>query len=344
MKRRQFVFSAATFALLTGCGVLPNLGQPATSASRVPRVGILNGSSPNEVSARSIIAGLEQGLAQLGYVEGQTIMFRLHDWHSNPEPLVTLANGLVTHDLGVREFVQLPVDVIVSLLTGQTLNAQQATSVIPIVFVTVTDPVAQGIVASLDHPAGNITGVTNAPATAWGKQLEFLVQLVPRLSRVAVVTYVPNPGNALQLQGLLATANAMGVQLKPLNVFPDPLEDVEPALAEVLAWQAEALIISSATSAIPRFLEFQAQNRIPVTVNAKEQVQAGGLLSYGPSYAGMGRLAAGYVDKILKGAAPADLPVQQPIEFELVINQTTAQALGIIIPPEVAQQVTQWVQ
>jgi putative ABC transport system substrate-binding protein len=180
--------------------------------------------------------------------------------------------------------------------------------------------------------------------------MDYLAQIVPGLSRVAFMTNfdpASGPGGAAGpsvVQLTTSAANALGIQLKYLNVHTP--EDVEPALAEALGWQTEALILSATgfTDPTPRVVEFQLQNRIPVAVGYKEDAQAGGLLSYGASQNGLGRETATLVDKILKGARPADLPVEQPTEYELVINQTTARALGIAIPSEVAQQVTQWVQ
>jgi putative tryptophan/tyrosine transport system substrate-binding protein len=336
MRRRQFVFSAATFALMSGCGVLPILGRPATRG--MWRVGILNGNDANSASSNDQIAGLKQGLAELGYVDGQTIAFELRDADFNLARLPDLAN----------ELIQLPVDVLVSFPSPAVVAAHQATTVVPIVFVGVTDPVGKGWVASLAHPGGNLTGVSQAPPTTLGKMIEYLAQLVPQLSRIALFASLspadPSLGpTAVQLT--TTAANALGVQLKFLDVrTPD---DVEPALAEALAWQTEAMMSVGGvaiSNAIPRFMDFQLQNRIPFVTSLKEWVQAGGLLSYGPSVNGLGRQAAHSVDKILKGAKPAELPVEEPDRYELSVNQTTAQALGITIPPEVAQQVTEWVE
>jgi ABC-type uncharacterized transport system substrate-binding protein len=341
MNRRQFVFTAATFTLLTGCGALSNLGKPGTRG--VARVGILDASAADDPVPNSEIAGLKQGLAELGYVDGQTIVFELRGANSNFELLPALAN----------ELVQLPVNVLVTVGgTPATSPALQATTGIPIVFVGIGDPVGRGFVTSLDHPGGNVTGVTNAPPTVFGKLLEFLAQLVPRLSRVVLVTNLDPAQGAggamgpLGRQALTTATNAMSVQLKVLDVRSP--EDVAPALADALAWPAEAMITfggpGAVADAIPRLVDFQLGNRIPMVFSNKPAVQVGGLLSYGASYNGEGRLAATLVDKIIKGAKPADLPVELPTVYELVVNQTTAQALGITIPPEVAQQVTQWIQ
>jgi putative tryptophan/tyrosine transport system substrate-binding protein len=338
MKRRDFVFSTATFALLTGCGQLPNLGKAASP--RVAHVGILTYDATTNSTNAPTIAGLKQGLAALGYVDGQTIAFELGDAAGNIERLPELAS----------ELVHLPVDVLACISSPAVVAAQQATTVVPIVFASVSDAVGKGFVASLDHPGGNITGVPGAPVTVFGKMIQYLTQLVPGLSRVAFVTTFDStsgPGGAQGPSGIQLTttaANALGIQLKFLNVRTS--EDLEPALAEALAWQAEAMMVGGLpiTDPTPRFVDFQRRHRIPFAFGTKEQVQTGGLLSYGPSSSGIGSAAAALVDKILKGAKPAELPVEQPTEYELVVNQTTAQALGITIPPEVAQQVTEWVQ
>jgi putative ABC transport system substrate-binding protein len=216
---------------------------------------------------------------------------------------------------------------------------------LPIVFVGIVDPVGLGIVASLANPGSNITGSASPPASVFQKELHVLDRLVPGLSLVAIVLNSSNPSNMLRVQATATAANAMGVQLKPLAVRSR--EDVEAALAAALAWQAEAMMLSGNPSevndALPRFVDFEVQNRIPATHSTKEGVQAGVLLSYTASFYEIGSTSAGYVDKIIKGARPADPPVAQPTVYELVVNQTTARALGITIPPEVVAQVTEWV-
>jgi putative tryptophan/tyrosine transport system substrate-binding protein len=301
------------------------------------RVGILAPDTNNALDV-AIIAGLKQGLAELGYVDGQTIAFELRDAAGNVERLPELAN----------ELIQLPVDVLVSLTSPAVLAAHQATTVVPIVFVNPTDPVGKGWVASLAHPGANLTGVTAAPPTVLGKVIEYLAQLVPQLPRIVFFASLSAADPSLGPTAVPLTttaANALGIQVKFLDVrTPD---DVEPALAEALAWQTEAMMIVGGvaiTNAVPRFVDFQLQHRIPLGCGFKEQVQAGGLLSYGASFMGQGRRAATFVDKILKGARPADLPVEEPDTYELIVNPTTAQALGITIPPAFAQQVTAWVQ
>jgi putative ABC transport system substrate-binding protein len=329
MKRRQFVFSAASLAVSSGCGVLPFVSGLTTP--RVPRVGIL-GTTPTYSEA---ITGLEEGLSELGYVDRKNIAFERRDSGGSPGLNPELAN----------ELTRIPVDVIVAFGSSATPAAQQASTKIPVVFAVVTDPVSQGLVARLDHPGGNLTGITNAPPTMFPKQLQILGQLMPRLSRVVTISSY-DPALPLRLQAINDAANAMGVQLRSLDVPSS--EDVEPALAEALAWQAQAMMIFTAAiqirNAFHRFADFQVHNRMPLACDAKDAVQAGCLLFYGASFNGLGRSAATLVDKILKGARPGDLPVEQPTTFDFVVNQTTAQALGITIPPDIALQVTEWVQ
>jgi putative ABC transport system substrate-binding protein len=247
-----------------------------------------------------------------------------------------------------NDLVHGAVDVIVSQGTPPTTAAQSATAAIPIVFSNVTDPVSQHFVASLAHPGGNLTGVTNVPVSVIAKPLEILSQLVPGLSRVAVVVNF-DPANQLavytsRLQAIKSAADTMAVQLHVLDIRS--VADVEPALADALAWQTEAIMSTDGQGAVlqasPRIVEFAKQNHIPTTFPNKEYV--GGLLAYGPNPAGAGRLAATYVDRILRGASPGDLPVQEPTTFDFIVNQTTADAIGITIPPAIAQQVTQWYQ
>jgi ABC-type uncharacterized transport system substrate-binding protein len=228
MNRRQFVFTMVAFALLSGCGVLPNPGQPATP--QMARVGILDGSLADDPVAKAEIIGLEQGLADLGYVDGQTIAFALRNSNSRDELLPELAN----------ELVRLPVNVIVTLRTPPTLVAQRATATIPIVFMFVNDPVGQGIAASLAHPGSNLTGVANTPLTYLQKELELLHQLVPGLSRVALVTNSSIPNSTLPFQALAPAANALSVQLRTLDMRA--ADDVEPSLAGALAWRVQAMI------------------------------------------------------------------------------------------------------
>jgi putative ABC transport system substrate-binding protein len=314
-------------------GTVPNLNKP--TAPGVMHIGILNGARADDSIADGI-AGLKQGLSELGYVDGKNIVFAQRDADSKLEVLQELAS----------ELIRIPVDMIVSLSASATLAAERATAVIPIVFVWVADPVGKGIVTSLDHPSGNLTGTTAAPPSTYAKVLQFLTQLIPRLSRVAYVTNLdPLQGAVLGPQITTDAANAMGIQLKVLDVRA--AEDVDPVLATALTWQADAIMSFGGTGAtndaLPRLVDFQLWIHIPLACQNIPAVRAGGLLAYAASVQASGHTPAGLVDKIIKGARPANLPVEQPTVFELVINRTTAQRLGITIPPEVAQQVSEWV-
>jgi putative ABC transport system substrate-binding protein len=332
MKRRQFIFSTATLALVSGCGLLPR------QTPRLPRVGILCASAATDQLPNDETAGLKQGLEELGYANGQAVVFETRFAEGNVALLPELANNLVQS-----------VDVIVTVGgTAATAAARQATSSVPIVFVVVNDPVGRGFVTGLANPGGNLTGITNAPPTVLGKLLELLVGLVPGLSRVAFLTNldpVQGPLAPSQVPLTTAAASALGLQLKILDVrSPDR---VDPALNEILAWQAQAMLMFGGPGALadatPHLAAFQLQSGIPLGYTTRGGPVAGALLSFGVNAVGEGRRAAVLVDKILKGASPGRLPVEQPTEFDLVVNQKTAAALGITIPPEIAQQVTEWV-
>jgi putative ABC transport system substrate-binding protein len=334
MNRRQFFLIAVTLSLAGGCRTQPNLGNSPRAG--VARIGILDASAAYDAIVSDEIAGLKQGLAELGYVDGKNLLFAPRD-SENLELLAQMA----------RELVQLPVDVIVAVGGSPAARiARQATSAIPVVFVEVTDPVGLGLVVSLTNPGGNLTGITQIPLTTVAKQLEFLAQLVPGLSRVGIAFDSTNPAAMLLLKALPPTATALGLQLKAFGV--GSAAEVEPALNDALAWSVQAMMILSGpgtlTDADPRLAEFSRQHRIPMSFLSKSHVMAGGLMSYGASHNASGQTAARLVDRILRGAKPADLPVEQPTSFELAINQTTAKAIGITIPPEVAQQVSLWVQ
>jgi putative ABC transport system substrate-binding protein len=303
----------------------------------VARVGVLG--IANSSIADEQFNALKQGLAALGYSEGQTIIYDLRDAHDSASAL----------DLA-HELVQLPVDVIVAYGSVEALPAREATTTIPIIFVGVTDPVGIGLVESIAHPGGNVTGIPNVPVTVVGKNLEHLARLIPGLSRVATFQPFDPVSAALEaviLKAATSAAETVGVEVKALAV--DSADDVERALAEALAWPAQAVLVFTdngvVVAAVPRLLEFQMQHRIPVVFNnAPDGQTRGGLLSYIASTTEYGRLAASLVDRVLKGANPGNLPVEQPTVYDFVINQRVAKALGISIPPEVAQEVTQWDQ
>jgi putative ABC transport system substrate-binding protein len=340
MKRREFILSAAVAGFLSGCATLPSLGTLTTA--RVPRIGYLG--TPSIPNGPEYYAGFKQGMAELGYVDSQSVVYEVRD------TTVASTAGNYTQVLELaQELVQVPVDVIVAGGSGVAMAAAQATSALPIVFLGTTDPIGLGLVESLAHPGGNVTGVTSPPTSVTAKRLELLARLMPGLARVGVFTSM-GPGDianaTLKLQAASSAADSLGIQLKTLAVRSH--DDVEPALAEGLAWSAQALLVFSGAVVnfvTERLVEFQTQNHVALEFENTQSGQTrGGLMSYTVSDIGLGRLAASLVDRILKGAHPADLPVEQPTDFEFVINQTVAQALGIAIPPEVAQEVTNWDQ
>ena len=293
----------------------------AQPRERVPRIGVLSFSSPAERGPT--LEGFRQGLHELGWVEGQSIAIEWRWAEGTLERLPELAAELVRRN----------VEVIVAGGTPASLAAKHATTTIPIV-ASAGDLVRLGLVASLARPGGNITGVTVLAGEGFsGKWLELLKETVPTLSRVA---YLLHPANLISVSLCKAAqdvAPALRLTVEAVEVRrPDELDRAFAVIPE----RAEALIVDAdgfLARYLTRIVEFTAHHRLPAMYQVRSYVDAGGLMSYGPSFAAIGRRAATYVDKILKGAKPADLPVEQPTQFELVINLKTAQALGITIPP-----------
>ena len=297
-------------------------------ASRIARIGYLASNLAGGGPTRLHDAFLH-GLHDLGYVEGRNLLIEYRDAQGKLETLPARA----------AELVALKVDVIFAPGTQHALAAQQATKIIPIVFADIADPVARGLVASLGRPGGNITGLANLQTDLVGKWLELLKQAIPRLNRVAFLWepgYLPERAQADLKERAEAAAKAAGVRLRFVAVrTPD---DFEQAFSDMLQTRADAVIVWGGVMFIyerGRIAEFATKNRLPGAYTMSEFVDAGGLMSYSPNIADNFRRAAGYVDKILKGAKPADLPVEQPSKFELVINLKTAKALGLTLPPSV---------
>jgi putative ABC transport system substrate-binding protein len=298
------------------------LTAEAQPAAKVPRIGVL---ANNSLASASVhyIEPFRQGLRDLGYVEGQNIIveYRFAEWQD--ERLPALA----------AELVQLPVEVLVTLAAPATRVARQATSTIPIVFMIVNDPVGQGFVASLAQPGENVTGVSTLSSELSGKRLELLQEAVPGLHRVAVFWNAANPGMALQFREAQAAAQGLGLALHSGEVRgPD---ECDAAIAAALEAHAEGLVVLAGTpvSSLTQIVDFAATHRLPAIYAEPELVRAGGLMSYGPNYREIARRAPVYVDKILKGAVPASLPVEQARRFDFVINLKTAQTLGLTLPP-----------
>jgi putative tryptophan/tyrosine transport system substrate-binding protein len=315
MDRRTFIGTLAS-----GLLAAPRTAE-AQQAGKLPRVGILLLSD----SSQSVVDAFRQGLRELGHVEGQTIALELRWAEGKEEHFPRLAS----------ELVHLKVDVIFATVAAAAQAARTATETIAIV-TAVNDPVAAGFVASVARPGGNITGLSMMSPEVVGKQLELLRQVVPTLSRVAVLGNPANPGSAPQLRQAEAMAKTLGMRLQPLEARSP--SEIDSAFAAMTRERAGALLVLlDPTLARPlqreRIAELAARNRLPTMYALRLYVDAGGLMAYGADIFDLYRRAAIYVDKILKGAKPADLPIEQPTKFELIINLKTAKALGLTIPP-----------
>jgi putative ABC transport system substrate-binding protein len=311
---------ALSFILILAILWVPLVAE-GQQAGKVPRIGWLGG--PTRESAEPFVQAFQRGLKDLGWVEGQNIVIEWRFAGGRAERLPDLA----------AEMVRLQADVIVAPSTPTALAAKNATKAIPIVTVAVGDPVGLGLVASLARPGGNITGLTSVvtPEMA-GKQLALLKETAPKISRVAVLWNPATPGTALSLRQTEVASLALGVQLQPLEARS--LNDFASAFAAMTTKRVGALLVLGdvmfATHRI-RLADLATKSRLPAMYTLREYVEAGGLMSYGPINPELFRRAATYVDKILKGTKPADLPVEQPTKFELVINLKTAKALGLTL-------------
>jgi putative tryptophan/tyrosine transport system substrate-binding protein len=331
VSRRQFVQGTGLVSLgwLAGCGQLPGQAQAPT---RIPRVGYLMSSVP---AASPQVAAFSAGLTELGYVEGQNIVVEYRFAKGREDRLPALA----------AELVQLPVDAIVTGGPPATLAAHRATHTIPIVQAVGPDLVDIGLAASLARPGGNVTGHSPLRTQLTGKRLELLKETVPTASRVAALGNPGVPGWVDEVSAVRGVAQALELPFYSLQVREEG--DLEGAFHAATSERVAALVVLSGTVFMAnraRLTSLAAQHRLPATYFQREFVAAGGLMSYGPSNAALHRRAAYYVDRILKGAKPADLPVEQPREFELVINLRTAQALGLTIPQYVLLQATEVMQ
>ena len=297
----------------------------AQQTGKVPRIGYLAVNSPSLDT--QLIEAFQQGLRGLGWVDGQNITIEYRFAEGKLDQLHAL----------VAELVGLKVDVIVSAGgTPPALAAKNATATIPIVFISTSDPVASCLVASLARPGGNVTGLSNSYAELSGKGLELLSEIVPKMSRVASLWNPANPATKTSLKDTEVAAQALRIQLQSLEVRGT--QDFEAAFSQMTRARADALIIQADPifrGERARLAELAVKNRLPTVVPQSTFVEAGGLMSYGTNNLDLYRRAATYVDKILKGAKPADLPVQQPMKFEFVINLKTAKALNLTIPQSV---------
>jgi putative ABC transport system substrate-binding protein len=307
-------------ALLFALCVPAAAQQPA----KIPRIGFLGGPFPAAVSAR--IEAFRQTLRELGYVEGKNIAIEFRYAEDKLDRLPALA----------AELVRLKVDVIVTGGPGSTRASKEATSTIPIVMAQDIDPVATGFVASLARPAGNVTGLATFAPEISGKHLELLKESVPKMSRAAVLGTSTTPGSALLLKEVELAAATLRVKLQYLDILD--ARQIESAFRTASKGKADGVIVLFSfvlNSHRTKVVEHAVKSRLPVIYPFAEFVEAGGLMTYAVSFTDLYRRAATYVDKILKGAKPAELPVEQPKKFELIINLRAAKQIGITIPPEV---------
>ncbi len=296
----------------------------AQQAKKVPRIGFLFAGDPSAVVGR--IEAFRQGLRERGYVEGKNIVIEYRYGEGKLDRVPPLA----------AELVRLKVDVIVTGGPTDTRAAKQATTALPIVMAQDSDPVGSGFVASLARPGGNVTGLSTLAPELSGKQLELLKEIVPKLSRVAVLGNSTEPGNAQALKEIELAAGAFKVQLQNLDVRDS--KDIETAFSAIKKERARAFIVlrNPVTSAHRKqVVELAAKSRLPAMYVSPEWVEAGGVMSYAPDIRDNWRRAAVFVDKILNGAKPADLPVEQPMKFEFIVNLKAAKQIGLTIPPNV---------
>ena len=296
----------------------------AQQPQKIPRLGYLSYGSV-EID-KSLLAAFQQGLRELGYLEGKNIVIEQRYAAGQSDKLPEL----------VAEFVRVKADVIVVTGDPAAHAAKKATTAIPIVIVTSPDPVGTGLIASLAHPGGNVTGLSDFHGGVVTKRLELLKDVAPLASRIAVLLNPANPSNPIQLKDIQAAASAFRVTLISLEVKgPD---DIDPAFTTVVKERAGALLVLGdrlfATHQ-SQIIKFAVKNRLPTIYSQRLYVEAGGLMSYGANFTDQYRRAAIYVDKLIKGAKPADLPVEQPTKFELVINLKAAKQIGLTIPPTV---------
>jgi putative tryptophan/tyrosine transport system substrate-binding protein len=313
IRRREFV---VTFG---GAAAVWPLAARAQQA-KLPTIGLVLGANPWIESQR--VAAFVQGLRQLGWIENRNVVIEYHGAEGRTERFAELA----------AEFARVKVDLIVAATTPAVIAAKQATSVIPIVFVAVNDPVGTGLVASLARPGGNVTGLSTQQSDAVGKRLELLREVVPDLRRLAIMANVGNPASLLEMGEAQAAARTLGLEVTTSEIRR--AKDIVPAFkalrerVDALYLISEPLMNTNRTGI--NILAVGA--RLPTMHGLREYVEAGGLMSYGPNEPDQFRRVADIVDKILRGAKPSDIPVEQPTRFDLVINLTTANALGLEIP------------
>ena len=317
MRRREFI------AFVGGAAAAWPLAARAQKSGKVPIIGFLGATTPSIWSA--FVAAFLQRLRERGWIDGSTVAIEYRWAQGRDELYAEFA----------AEFVRLKVDVIVTAGTDATLAVMKTTSEIPIVFAAVGDPVGTGIVASLAHPGGNVTGLSNEQTDLAGYRLELLHEVVPSVRRVALLGNIGSPLILLEMKAAEEAAPKLGLEVFRLGVRKT--EDIEPAI-ESLKDRADALYVCTdpliSTNRVPINI-LAIGERLPTMNSFREYVQAGGLISYGPNFPDLFRRAGDFVDKILRGIKPADIPVEQPVKFDLMINATTAKVLGLTIPEKI---------
>jgi putative tryptophan/tyrosine transport system substrate-binding protein len=315
IRRRDFI------QVIAGSVAAWPLGARAQQPGKLPTIGFLGSSTPSAMG--QWVAAFVQRLRDLGWIEGRTVAIEYRWAEGRSERAAEIA----------AEFVRLNVDVIVTYASVAVLAAKQATSVIPIVFAAATDAVRAGLVASLARPGGNVTGLSLLQTDAAGKRLELLREFVPGLRHLAILANVSAPGSLLEMREVQAAARTIGLEATTLEI--QRAQDIVPRFdtlndrAEALYVCTDPLIISNRA----RIHTLTIGARLPTIYNSREYVETGGLMSYGPNWVDRWKRTAEIVDKILRGTKPADIPVEQPTKFDLVINLTTAKLLGLAVPP-----------
>jgi ABC-type uncharacterized transport system substrate-binding protein len=315
MRRREFI------ALVGGAAAAWPLTVGAQQPAKPPTIGFLGQSTPSAESQRG--AAFSQKLRELGWIEGHTVAIKYGWAEGRSERFAEIA----------AEFVRTKVDVIVTSGTANVIAAKQATSIIPIVFAVAGDPIANNLVASLARPAGNVTGLSTLATDLAGKRLELLRDAVPGFGRLAIIGNVDNPLSVLEMSEVRAASDRLRLESVTLGIRR--AEDLAPAFGDIKG-RADALYVVAdplLNTNRSQIHTLAMEARLPAIYNDREHVEAGGFMSYGPNFQDLYRRAAEYVDKILRGAKPGELPVEQPSRFDLAINLTTAKALGLTISP-----------
>jgi putative tryptophan/tyrosine transport system substrate-binding protein len=317
IKRRDFI------TLLGGAAAWPFAAE-AQQAERLPRIGFLGPSTYSAVGP--LVAAFVQRLRDLGWVEGRSVVIEYYWAEGHDERISEIAYELVGRKL----------DVIVTHGNVAVAAAKRATSDIPIVFATANDPLGGGLVASLARPGGNVTGLSLQQTGTAGKRLALLREVIPSLQQLAIMANAGNSGSVLEMREVEAAAHTLGFEVATIAIRRP--EDIIPAFgdikgrADALYVSGDALLNALLTSQQFDINAFAVSAKLPTMFNQRAMAEAGGLMSYGPSFPGLFRRAAEFVDKILRGAKPGDIPVEQPTEFEFVVNLKTAKALGLTVP------------